>query len=141
MMMLNQFHLTLETLGRGMISITDQIESLVAKTNVITGLCHIFLHHTSASLILCENADPLVQRDLESFMQRLTPDGDPLFKHVDEGPDDMPSHVRTILTSSFLVVPITEKKLGLGRWQGIYVWEHRLENHKRRMTITIQGES
>ena len=138
--MLIQYHLDFSTSGREMINITDQVAELVAKTTVKTGLCHIFLYHTSASLILCENADHLVQRDLEAFMHRLIPDGDPLYQHTYEGPDDMPSHVRTVLTQSFLMIPITDHQLALGRWQGVYLWEHRLRSHHRKITITIQGE-
>lgn len=138
-MMLTQYYFDLTTPGRGLINITDQINAFVKQSAVVTGLCHIFLHHTSASLSLCENADDLVQRDLEAFMSRLVPDGDPLYQHVDEGPDDMPSHVRTVLTQSFLMIPITQQTLALGRWQGIYVWEHRLRSHFRKLTVTIQG--
>jgi len=135
--MLTQYKFDLTTPGRGFSDITDEIAKLVAKTDVATGLCHIFLHHTSASLSLCENFDPLVQRDLEAFMQRLTPDGDPIFHHTAEGPDDMSSHVRTILTTSFLMIPVSDNKLDLGRYQGIYLWEHRLRSHHRKLTVTI----
>src|SRR5262245_5663171 len=138
--MLNQYQLTFTTQGRGLINITDDIHKFVVEANATTGLCHLFLHHTSASLTLCENADPLVQRDLEAFMLRLIPDGDPLYEHTAEGPDDMPSHVRTVLTQSFLMLPITDYKLALGKWQGIYLWEHRLRSHKRVITITLQEE-
>lgn len=135
--MLAQYKFDLITQGREIINITDKIAELIAKANTATGLCHIFLHHTSASLILCENADPLVQRDMEAFMSRLVPDGDALYQHTYEGPDDMPSHVRTALTSSFLMIPITDKKLALGTWQGIYLWEHRLRSHHRKITVTV----
>jgi secondary thiamine-phosphate synthase enzyme len=138
--MFAQYILNYTTPGRGFIDITQDVAALVEKANVSLGLCHIFLHHTSASLTLCENYDPLVQRDLEAFMSRLIPDGDPICEHIAEGPDDMPSHVRTILTQSFLVMPITNKKLGLGTWQGIYLWEHRLRSHHRKLTVTVQGE-
>jgi secondary thiamine-phosphate synthase enzyme len=138
--MLAQYKFDITTPGRGIINITDNVAELVIKATVTTGLCHIFLHHTSASLIICENHDPLVQRDLEAFMCRLIPDGDPLCEHTAEGPDDMPSHVRTILTSSFLSIPITDKRLALGTWQGIYLWEHRLRSHHRKLTVTVQGE-
>jgi secondary thiamine-phosphate synthase enzyme len=137
--MLTQYKFDLTTPGRGFIDITDETAKFVAKSGVKTGLCHLFLHHTSASLSLCENFDPLVQRDLEAFMTRLTPDGDPLFEHTAEGPDDMPSHVRTILTTSFLMIPVTENKLDLGRYQGIYLWEHRLRSHHRKLTVTVYG--
>lgn len=135
--MLKQFKLDLNTTGRGMIDITAKIADFVSEANIHIGLCHIFLHHTSASLVLCENADPLVQSDLEAFMIRLVPDGDPLFQHIAEGHDDMPSHVRSILTQSFLTVPITNNNLALGTWQGIYLWEHRLRPHHRKLTVTV----
>src|SRR5690242_759504 len=135
--MVNQYHFSLTTPGRGMIDITEQVKEFVKQAGVSTGLCNVFLHHTSASLIICENADHLVQRDLEAFMFRLIPDGDPLYQHVDEGHDDMPSHVRTVLTTSFLTVPVTDSQLALGRWQGLYLYEHRLRSHHRKMTVTI----
>ena len=135
--MLTQIELTVATPGRGMVDITSELNRLVKEARVATGLCHVFLHHTSASMVICENADPLVQRDMEAFMSRLIPDGDPLCQHVDEGPDDMPSHIRSILTQSFLTIPVTDAKLALGRWQGVYLWEHRLRAYQRRMTVTI----
>lgn len=131
----NKFEIT--TPGRGLINITDDVAKNVNKAGVVDGLCHIFLHHTSASLTLCENFDPLVQKDLEAFMTRLIPDGDPLYQHTAEGPDDMPSHVRSILTQNFLMIPVTNKKLDLGTWQGIYLWEHRLRSHCRKITVTV----
>ena len=137
--MLFQFKLTITTQGRGIFNITDEITKCILQSDVTMGLCHVFLHHTSASLILCENADPLVQRDLEAFMQRLIPDGDPLCKHTAEGPDDMPAHIRSVLTSNFLMVPITGQRLDLGTWQGIYLWEHRLRSYERKITVTVQG--
>ncbi len=136
--MIIQHRFTVTTPGRGLLNITDEVATWIEKANVTTGLCHLFIHHTSASLVISENADHLVQVDLEAFMQRLIPDGDPLFQHVDEGPDDMPSHVRAILTQTFLVIPITNKRLALGTWQGIYLWEHRLRSYQRNLTITIQ---
>lgn len=136
-MMTFQHSFIIETPGRGLINVTGLIAENVSTAKKKTGLCHVFLHHTSASLILCENADETVQMDLEAFMQRLIPDGDRLFKHTEEGPDDMPSHIRTVLTQSFLMIPITENSLSLGTWQGIYVWEHRLKPHKRKLTVTI----
>lgn len=139
--MLVQQVLKIATPGRGLINITDKIKPLVSQAAIVTGLCHIFLHHTSASLIINENADPTVLNDFEAFMQRLLPDGDPLFKHVAEGPDDMPSHVRTILTQTFLCVPITQNQLTLGTWQGLFLWEHRLQPHEREITMTILGNS
>ncbi len=105
-----------------------------------TGLIHVFIHHTSASLILCENADPLVHQDLETFMAELVPDGYARFQHRDEGPDDMPAHVRSILTQSSLSIPLSRGRCALGTWQGVYLWEHRHAAHRRRVTISIQGE-
>lgn len=129
--------LNIKTPGRGLINITSLISDVVAKSNITIGLCNVFLHHTSASLTICENDDPAVLRDLEAFMQRLIPDGDKLCTHIIEGPDDMPAHIRTILTQSFLTLPITDKKLILGTWQGIFLWEHRLQSHQRILTVTL----
>ena len=138
--MLAQYNFDLTTPGRGIINITDWVSDFVVSAKIKTGLCHVFLHHTSASLFICENADPSVQRDIEAFISRLVPDADPLYEHTAEGPDDMPSHVRTILTTSFLSLPITDGKLALGYWQGVYLWEHRLKSHHRKITVTIMGE-
>jgi len=135
-----QYHFKILSPGRGLIDITSKLSELTSQSEVTTGICHVFLHHTSASLVICENSDPLVQQDFERFMLRLIPDGDPMFKHTDEGPDDMPSHVRTMLTQSFLSLPVTDRHLGLGTWQGVYLYEHRLKPHDRKITITIQGE-
>lgn len=125
--------------GRGTFDITAQVREVVREAAVQAGLCNVFIHHTSASLIVCENADPTVRRDLERFAARLVPDGDPLFEHTDEGPDDMPAHVRSILTQSSLSLPIAGGRLDLGTWQGIYVWEHRHRGHRRRVTISVLG--
>jgi secondary thiamine-phosphate synthase enzyme len=137
--MLKQFKFELDTPGRCFIDITNKIADWVKEQQASLGICHVFLHHTSASLVICENADDQVQKDLESFMLRLTPDGDALFLHVAEGPDDMPSHVRTILTQSSLSIPVTDGQLALGRWQGIYLWEHRINPHHRKVTVTLQA--
>jgi len=137
--MYEQETITIATRGRGTYRIDDDITRIVAGSGVITGLCHVFCRHTSASLILCENADPTVRRDLEIFMARLVPDGDAVFEHDAEGPDDMPAHVRSILTQSSLDVPVTGRRLGLGTWQGIYLWEHRTSSHRRQVTITVHG--
>ena len=123
-----------------MYPIKRDVEEQLKVSGVRTGISLIFLHHTSASLILCENADPEVQADLERFMDRLVPDGDPLFRHIDEGPDDMPAHVRSILTSNSLSVPVSSGRCDLGIWQGIYLWEHRRVPHQRRITVTVHGE-
>lgn len=117
--------------------ITAEVQEYVSNSGLKTGLCNIFLQHTSASLILCENADPDVQRDLEAFAQRLVPDGDPLFQHTMEGPDDMPAHVRTVLTDNSISVPIGSGRCLLGTWQGIFLWEHRHISHRRNIVITL----
>lgn len=129
----------LNTRGRGTYDITDRIQDAVRQSGVSTGLCHVFIHHTSAGVMLCENADPTVRRDLEAWMTRIVPDGDPLFQHQDEGPDDMPAHVRTVLTRSELSVPISGGRCALGTWQGIYLWEHRTAGHQRQVTVTVMG--
>ena len=128
------------TRGRGTYELTDTVHQVVAACGAKRGLCHVFVHHTSASLMLCENADPAVRRDLEAFMSRLTPDGDPLYTHTAEGADDMPAHVRTVLTQSGLGIPVTGGRCALGTWQGVYLWEHRHGAHRRRVTITVQGD-
>lgn len=135
--MIKQFQIEITTRGRGLINMTQEVAKCVTSVSALTGLCNVFLHHTSASLTLCENHDPAVLTDLEAFMQRLIPDGDPLYQHIAEGEDDMPSHIRSILTQNSITLPITQGKLGLGTWQGIYLWEHRLQSHLRKMTITI----
>src|SRR3954452_3421338 len=112
---------TLETRGRGTYEITDRIQQVVRDANVDRGLCTVFVHHTSASLIVCENAAPDVRRDLERFAARLVPDGDPLFHHTDEGPDDMPAHVRSILPLTSVMIPIKDAQCDLGTWQGLYL--------------------
>jgi secondary thiamine-phosphate synthase enzyme len=104
------------------------------------GLCTVFVHHTSASLIISENADADVRRDLDAFMARLVPDGDAIFRHTAEGPDDMPSHVRSALTQTSLGIPIARGRCDLGTWQGLYLWEHRRAAHQRRITVTLVGE-
>lgn len=129
----------ISTPGRGMINITDQVADIVVQSGIAIGLCHIFQHHTSASLIICENADDQVQQDMETFMHHLIPDADPRYKHIAEGSDDMSAHVRTILTQSSLSIPVTNKHLNLGTWQGLYLWEHRTHSHERKVTVTIQG--
>ncbi|QRN95669.1 YjbQ family protein [Archangium violaceum] len=129
--------LTVATWGRGFHDITDEVQRAVAESGAREGLCTVFLHHTSASLLLCENADPDVRKDLEAFFSRLVKDGDPLFRHDAEGPDDMPAHIRTVLTQNSLSVPIQGGHASLGTWQGIYVWEHRTAPHHRRVTISV----
>ncbi len=131
--------LRVATKGRGFYEITRDVQGRVAQAGVQTGLCTLHLQHTSASLLIQENADPDVRGDLDRFFARLVPDGDPLFRHQDEGPDDMPAHVRSILTTSDLTIPIRNGALALGTWQGVYLWEHRHDAHRRRVLVTIQG--
>jgi secondary thiamine-phosphate synthase enzyme len=127
------------TRGRGTYDITRQVAERVRASGVEQGLCNLFIQHTSASLIVCENADPAVRRDLERWFARAVPDGDPLFEHDQEGPDDMPAHVRSVLTQTSLTVPIAAGRLALGVWQGVYLWEHRLDGGTRRVLVTIVG--
>lgn len=132
--------LTIQTRGRGFEMITSAVTNVVERSGVHQGMCNVFIRHTSASLVITENADSAVRRDLERFMQRIAPDGSPDYEHDTEGPDDMPAHIRNALTSSALSVPIVEGRLGLGTWQGIYVWEHRTSRHTREVIVTIIGE-
>lgn len=133
--------LEVETRGRGTYDLGTVVQDVVARSTIKIGMCHVFICHTSASLMLCENADPDVRRDLETFMSRLAPDGDSMFTHTAEGPDDMPAHVRSILTQSDLNIPVVDGKCALGTWQGIYLWEHRHAPHTRRVIVTVQGEA
>lgn len=137
--MIHQVEIQLATEGRGSYELTDRIQAAVRGSGVEVGLCNLFIRHTSASLMLCENADPVVRRDLESFMRRLVPDGDPLFRHTAEGPDDMPAHVRSVLTHTDLNLPVRKGRCDLGTWQGVFLWEHRQAPHRRRITLTIMG--
>ncbi|MCG7937220.1 MAG: secondary thiamine-phosphate synthase enzyme YjbQ [Candidatus Thiodiazotropha taylori] len=138
--MVAQETFSVQTHGRETRNITHQITSLVDQSGIQTGLCQLFLRHTSASLILCENADPDVRTDLERYLSRLVKDGDPIFQHTMEGPDDMSAHIRTILTHSDLSLPISNGRLALGTWQGIYLWEHRTHPHNRQVMATLIGE-
>jgi secondary thiamine-phosphate synthase enzyme len=128
------------TRGRGLYEFTREVAKLVSSSGLQTGLANLFVQHTSASLLIQENADPEVRRDLERFFARLVPDGDPIWRHTEEGDDDMPAHVRTALTSVHLSIPIARGELTLGTWQGIYLWEHRLEPHERRIAAHFLGE-
>ncbi len=130
----------LRTRGRGFYEFTREVEALVAQTRVQSGLVTLHLQHTSASLLIQENADPEVRRDLERFFSRLVPDGDALFQHTCEGEDDMPAHVRTALTTVNLSIPISSGRPALGVWQGIYLWEHRRQAHRRRVSAHVIGE-
>ncbi len=125
---------------RGLHEITDQVEAVVRQEKFQTGLATLHLQHTSASLLIQENADPDVREDFERFFTRLVPDGDSLFVHTMEGADDMPAHIRTALTTVNLSIPIANGSLALGTWQGIYLWEHRHHSHRRRVVIHLLGE-
>ena len=131
----------MRTQGRGTQDVTARVQAIVRASGVTDGQCTVFVHHTSASVILCENADPTVRRDLEAFAARLVPDGDPIFEHTDEGDDDMPAHVRTILTQASLTMPVAGGRCDLGTWQGLYLWEHRTAPHQRKVTVTVLGSA
>jgi secondary thiamine-phosphate synthase enzyme len=134
-----QHNFTVHTRGRGLVEVTDPLRDALAKSGVHAGIANIFVHHTSCSLIVSENADPTVLADLERFFARLVPDGDPIFRHDAEGPDDMPAHVRSVLTAVSLTVPVHGGQLALGTWQGVFVWEHRSEPHQRKLTVSFLG--
>tara|TARA_Y100001954_G_C15621140_1_gene507837 strand:+ start:402 stop:806 length:405 start_codon:yes stop_codon:yes gene_type:complete len=129
--------LSIQTSGPGLVNFTSQVAALVGQSGVSEGLCTIFVRHTSASLIIQENADPSVQDDLENFMRRLVPENDPLYAHTAEGPDDMPAHIRSALTQTSIGIPVTGGRLVLGTWQGIYLWEHRHRPHRRQVVVHI----
>lgn len=135
-----QHTLSVNTTPRKTHEITSEVQTLVADSSIDKGLCHLFIQHTSASLMLCENADPDVRIDLETFMQSIAPDGDPMFCHTTEGVDDMPAHIRTLITNVSLTIPITSSRCQLGTWQGIYLWEHRTASHRRNVIVTLNGE-
>ena len=138
--MLEQKTITLHTSGRGTVNITADIEAVLHTCAISRGLCHVFLHHTSASLIITENADDDVRRDLESYIASLVRDGDPAYLHDQEGPDDMAAHIRSVLTHTEVTIPVGDGRLLLGTWQGLFLWEHRLQAHRRELTVTINGQ-
>lgn len=140
MSIVKQSTIEVETRGRGTYSLTTRIAELVSASGVKTGTVNVFNQHTSASLILTENADPDVRRDLETFMSDLVVDGDPRFRHRDEGPDDMSAHVRSVLTPSGFTVPVAQGRPLLGTWQGVFLWEHRTHPHRRRVVVTVMGQ-
>ena len=137
--MISQSEIELTTEGRGTYDLTDSVQSAVLDSGIAVGMCNVFIRHTSASLVLCENADPAVMRDLETFMSRLAPDGDPALTHRSEGPDDMPAHIRSVLTHTDLNLPVRGGRCDLGTWQGVYLWEHRHSAYRRKVTITVSG--
>ena len=139
--MIEQKTLTHATRGRGTTEITAEIERVVRASGVRGGVCSVFLPHTSASLMLCENADPSVRRDLETIFSRLAPDGDRAYAHDTEGEDDMAAHARSVLTSNSLTIPVAGGRLLLGTWQGVYLWEHRTGPHTRQVIVTVMGDA
>lgn len=136
----HQQTLTIETAGPGLSEFTEEAARVVAQAKIATGMVHLFCRHTSASLLIQENADPDVQRDLLAFFKRLVPDGDPLFVHRAEGLDDMPAHVKTALTQTSLTIPIAGDRMLLGTWQGLYIFEHRRRPHRREVVVHVIGE-
>lgn len=134
---LARLHVT--TSGRQLVDVTARVTRELRGSGLTEGVATLFLRHTSASVLIQENADPAVLRDLERFFARLVPDGEPLFEHVDEGPDDMPAHVRAALTAVQLSIPVVGGRLALGTWQGIYLWEHRLRPHRREVAVHLLG--
>lgn len=129
--------LTIQTHGKGLTDCTAEVSNAVRESGVNEGLCTVFIRHTSASLIIQENADPAVQLDLQNWLERLVPENDPLYTHTAEGPDDMPAHIKCALTQSSLTIPVTDSRLALGVWQGIYVWEHRAFGGHRKLVVHI----
>jgi len=138
--MIVQRELEIRTKGRGTYEFSGDVQDAVRGSGIRTGICHVFVRHTSASLMLCENADPAVLRDLEYFMGRCVPDGDPNYTHTAEGEDDMAAHIRSVLTQSDLNLPVRDGRCALGTWQGVYLWEHRYAPHTRRVVVTIHGD-
>jgi secondary thiamine-phosphate synthase enzyme len=137
--MFHRGELTVATKNRGTYDITREVAKIVDESGIREGLATVFIQHTSASLIVCENADPSVRRDLETFVRKLVPDGDPMFTHDAEGDDDMPAHIRTVLTQTSIGLPVAGGKLALGTWQGLYLWEHRTSPHRRTVSVTVLG--
>ena len=133
-----QAALSVKTAGRGLVEVTQQLNACVSGSAVMIGLAHVFLQHTSASLIITENADPTVLGDLETVIARLAPDGDPQYRHDYEGDDDMAAHVRSVLTTNDLTIPVRDGRLALGTWQGVFLWEHRYRPHQRNLIVTIR---
>jgi secondary thiamine-phosphate synthase enzyme len=129
--------LRVETRGRGLHEITAEVEAALARAGVDEGLCTLFIRHTSASLLVQENADPSAKRDLEAWLDRLVPEGDPLYTHTLEGPDDIPSHIKAAITATSLAIPVLDGHLALGAWQGIYVWEHRRRGCVREVILHL----
>ena len=134
------YNIEVSSTGRQFHDLTQEVAEQVENAKISEGLVTLHLQHTSASLLIQENADPGVRRDLERFMARICPDGDPIFEHDYEGPDDMPAHVRTTLTAVNLSIPVTKGRMALGTWQGIFLWEHRHAGHQRKVTMHLLGQ-
>lgn len=132
--------LDLRTTGKGTYEITEQVSEILGRSGIVDGTMTVFVRHTSCSLIIMENADPTARRDLEEFFDRLVPENAPYFEHNAEGPDDMPSHIRAVLTRSSEVIPVTNSRLQLGTWQGVFLFEHRRAAHKRNLVVTVIGQ-
>lgn len=139
MSIIHQEILKIPTRAYHTVEMTAEVGAIIKQHAIQWGICHLFVRHTSASLLICENADPTVRQDLENFLRRLVPEGDPLFLHQTEGPDDMPAHIRTILTQTSLSIPIQNNSLLLGIWQGIYLYEHRGQAFTREVVLTLQS--
>jgi secondary thiamine-phosphate synthase enzyme len=131
--------LSIKVPGKGLHEITGEVDAVIRGSGMREGLCTLFLQHTSASLVIQENADPAARRDLERWLNRLVPEGDSLYTHTEEGPDDMPAHIKAALTATSLSIPLLDGALGLGRWQGIYLWEHRRFSSHRHLLIHLSG--
>jgi len=129
--------LKIRTEGQGLYEITDEVQDAISSATTSEGLCTVFVQHTSASLVIQENADPSAKRDLENWLNRLVKENDPLYTHTSEGPDDMPAHIKNILTASSLSIPVQDSRLLLGTWQGIYLWEHRKRGHSRKVIVHL----
>ncbi len=132
--------LTVSARGAGLTEFTSSVRDVVSASGIASGLCTVFISHTSASLVIQENADPSARRDLEDFLVRLAPENDPRYTHTTEGADDMPAHIKAALTATSLSIPVTDGRLALGTWQGIYLWEHRAARSRRRIVVHVIGE-
>ena len=139
-MKMHQETLEIATSGRGLIEVSDQVRRVVRAAEIRTGLCVVYCRHTSCSLVIQENADPSARRDLENWLERLAPEGDPHYTHTAEGPDDMPSHLRSAVTKTSEAIPLVDGALALGTWQGIFLAEHRAKPHTRQLLVHVQGE-
>ena len=136
----SQTQLTVQAGGPGLVDITTKVDAVIRESGIETGMCHVFVLHTSASLLIQENADPSARYDIENYFARLAPEGDPVYTHTTEGPDDMPAHLRAALTSTSEHIPITRGRIGLGTWQGLYLFEHRYRPSSRTITVHVIGE-